>query len=498
MKQKIIVIIVFFLSCTIMFSQNLREVFPIANDSTISEINPYLTYFWYGGMNDSYDAVATVQNNIEPIWLTYIETDFENYSNVVAYNFQYNDKHQIQLSNKLIISDTTNRTKNRYPKIENYFGKPIAVWEGRDSVQSDLYSSIFTDSVWSTPQKITNDSLVETSTVFFTKDAWNLGEQSNNNNYLFWNSESSINYASISSEFVWSEATTLYESDFQINNLKVRNSWRGNLYLLFHENPNNDSTYIRTLIKLKDSSNWIGPITIFKLEDHSPQTAINIYEYWGKSDDLLLTWTDNNILKDTLIFFEDSLQFKNTYSNTFSEFTINTIFASNTLSSGGCVIGPYPYFLFATIKNDINSIIISGDYYGTQIYQTSNRINELAISGLNINYYFASWSVFDGKQHDIYIFPDYITMGDVKNNNLNATNILSQNYPNPFNPTTTIKYEIPLSRGVRGVLSYVTLNVYDVLGEKVTTLVNKQQKSGSYEVIFDASNLSSGVYYYQL
>ena len=61
-----------------------------------------------------------------------------------------------------------------------------------------------------------------------------------------------------------------------------------------------------------------------------------------------------------------------------------------------------------------------------------------------------------------------------------------------------MKYKIPLSRGVRGVLSNVTLKVYDILGKEITTLINKQQKSGSYEVNFDASNLSSGVYYYQL
>ncbi|MCF6270668.1 MAG: exo-alpha-sialidase [Melioribacteraceae bacterium] len=78
---------------------------------------------------------------------------------------------------------------------------------------------------------------------------------------------------------------------------------------------------------------------------------------------------------------------------------------------------------------------------------------------------------------------------------------LSQNYPNPFNPSTTIKYTIPsvqtpLLGGVGGGL--VTLKVYDILGREVATLVNKQQKAGNYEVSFDASNLTSGVYFYRL
>jgi hypothetical protein len=75
---------------------------------------------------------------------------------------------------------------------------------------------------------------------------------------------------------------------------------------------------------------------------------------------------------------------------------------------------------------------------------------------------------------------------------------LEQNYPNPFNPNTKIKYTIPnvsLS-GVEG--SRVQLKVYDVLGNEVATLVNESKPAGSYEVEFNASNLSSGVYFYKL
>ena len=66
---------------------------------------------------------------------------------------------------------------------------------------------------------------------------------------------------------------------------------------------------------------------------------------------------------------------------------------------------------------------------------------------------------------------------------------LSQNYPNPFNPTTKIKYTIPTSEnpllgGARGGL--VTLKIYDILGNEIATLVNKEQSTGEYEVEFDA------------
>jgi photosystem II stability/assembly factor-like uncharacterized protein len=79
--------------------------------------------------------------------------------------------------------------------------------------------------------------------------------------------------------------------------------------------------------------------------------------------------------------------------------------------------------------------------------------------------------------------------------------VLSQNYPNPFNPTTKIKYSIPNTRspllgGAGGGL--VTLIVYDVLGRKVATLVNENKQPGEYKVEFNAKNLTSGVYFYQL
>ncbi|GBD92127.1 hypothetical protein BMS3Abin04_02861 [bacterium BMS3Abin04] len=66
-----------------------------------------------------------------------------------------------------------------------------------------------------------------------------------------------------------------------------------------------------------------------------------------------------------------------------------------------------------------------------------------------------------------------------------------QNYPNPFNPSTKIQYRIPNS-------GYVTLKIYDVLGEEVAALVNKEQAPGTYEINFNASNLTSGIYFYQL
>ncbi|HET6273086.1 MAG TPA: T9SS type A sorting domain-containing protein [Bacteroidota bacterium] len=68
---------------------------------------------------------------------------------------------------------------------------------------------------------------------------------------------------------------------------------------------------------------------------------------------------------------------------------------------------------------------------------------------------------------------------------------LYQNYPNPFNPSTTIGFDVAQN-------TFTTLKVYNLLGQEVATLVNEQMKPGTYEVKWNASLQSSGLYFYQL
>jgi len=73
---------------------------------------------------------------------------------------------------------------------------------------------------------------------------------------------------------------------------------------------------------------------------------------------------------------------------------------------------------------------------------------------------------------------------------------LFQNYPNPFNPSTKIKFTIPIVK--TGHSSSVQLVVYDVLGNKIATLINEEKTAGTYEVKFSGSALTSGIYFYRL
>lgn len=95
-----------------------------------------------------------------------------------------------------------------------------------------------------------------------------------------------------------------------------------------------------------------------------------------------------------------------------------------------------------------------------------------------------------------YIPTDIEKENPQSNANLIKTFELYQNYPNPFNPTTTIKYQLPRA-------SQVKIEIYNILGQKVRTLVNKKQKPGKYEVVWNGRNdtgtrVGSGMYLYYM
>jgi hypothetical protein len=69
--------------------------------------------------------------------------------------------------------------------------------------------------------------------------------------------------------------------------------------------------------------------------------------------------------------------------------------------------------------------------------------------------------------------------------------MLNQNYPNPFNPVTVISWQLPVS-------SHVDLSIYNVFGQKVSTLISKKQSAGNYQIEWNASGFSSGIYFYKL
>jgi photosystem II stability/assembly factor-like uncharacterized protein len=88
-------------------------------------------------------------------------------------------------------------------------------------------------------------------------------------------------------------------------------------------------------------------------------------------------------------------------------------------------------------------------------------------------------------------FGGLVEINKEKNKNLPAEYSLYQNYPNPFNPSTKIGFRIT-------VLGFVSLKIFDVIGNEIVTLVNEEKPAGTYEIEFNSTDLPSGIYFYQL
>ncbi len=150
----------------------------------------------------------------------------------------------------------------------------------------------------------------------------------------------------------------------------------------------------------------------------------------------------------------------------------------------------YQYPDFCLVRTNSSGDVLWTDYYGGLFDDIAYDVVQTSDGG----FIAAGYQNLDGWFN---IVP-YVIRLDVESSGVNTIVqylpnefILHPNYPNPFNPTTTLSYNLPFAGHVR-------LQIYDILGRHVSTIVDTRQSAGQHKIIFDASNLSSGVYFYQL
>ena len=267
----------------------------------------------------------------------------------------------------------------------------------------------------------------------------------------------------------------------------------------FTEDNGFENPKVNTLKSLSD--NWVHVGT--------DGDGVNRLKYNGvdgisSASKIITTWS--GIASDTILTVyvtDDTLKWYGTPQG------VSTFHGENTKDINNW--WRYNTFTSEIIDNYVRSII--RDNSGNMWFGTRKGLSKLSADKLSWESFteengLISNNIFDIKvdnNNNLWIATDkgvsYISdlTSDVGIIQPNEYKLKLENYPNPFNPVTTIEYSIPaIKEGQTMSLQTVRLVIYDILGNRVATLINKQQYSGTYKVIWEATEYSSGIYYYRL
>ena len=245
-------------------------------------------------------------------------------------------------------------------------------------------------------------------------------------------------------------------------------------------NQNNPKVYYNS-IYLSDSESSLSGSSALKIDNQCTGIEVvnNIFvntraesPYWATS---VYSYTTSNIVWDN-----------------------NDLYSEGNQSSCLVSIGSTKYNTLAewqAMGKDLNSInefphFIDGNLHIDKSVPTNLESHGIPIVGIDVD--------FDGDARSADLpdigadeFDGTAIVGVKDKSNQPSSFALLQNYLNPFNPSTKINFSIPKS-------SFVNLKVYDILGREVATLINEEKPAGGYQVDFDASQFSSGIYFYKI
>ena len=214
---------------------------------------------------------------------------------------------------------------------------------------------------------------------------------------------------------------------------------------------------------------------------------------WNHFDKFSIApWSESN-----LVHFNPVSSTSNTYAFIITEALLDTILLEtgdeiaiydDNLCVGAIIVdGEWPLEMIAWEADSVNPGFTSGNTITARLWCNQSNLEYET----NITFEVGNGNFGSGIFSRVSIEGTNLVSVSNTGTSVPKTFSISQNYPNPFNPSTKIQYEVPEK-------SIVSLKVYDVLGNEIITLVNKENLSGRYEVEFNATNLPSGVYFYRI
>ncbi len=260
----------------------------------------------------------------------------------------------------------------------------------------------------------------------------------------------------------------------------------------------------------KYNSSLIGTGSINEVDFISPSyvylcgwNPINNINYQGiwKSSDRGKSWSFHsvgNTNKDFLTVVR-AVMFKNSQMG-FAAKEDSSLWMTEDGGNSWAKIYQAPSLINCLTKIDNSSIIYCLGQKGltTEINTEPTITIKQEISDASKDFFYGSFVsenkgyLIDYNSSQDNFFTTFEGPAEINNNGTKVSSyMLYQNFPNPFNPTTTINYSVPKT-------SFVTLKVYDVLGNVIATLVNNEKAPGNYNIKFDGSKLASGIYFYRI
>ncbi len=219
---------------------------------------------------------------------------------------------------------------------------------------------------------------------------------------------------------------------------------------------------------------------------------LDIYPF-GNTDFEL--YEDDGETNDYKNGFYCKTKFENQFNNNLITFTINSIEGNYTNKIENRI-----WILKFNLMNKLDSVFINNQKYELESDSINFTIKENAVwynNNEKIFYVKINFSTEENIMTNIYGSQIYVDIKDFVQQEFGYK--LYQNYPNPMNPNTKIKFTITASpKSSPKERTFVQLNVYDILGNEIATLVNEEKSAGTYEVEFSGKGLSSGIYFYKL